>query len=278
MYKILFFIFLTLFILLYVIMLVKNFIYSNLLYNTVYNDSYKIKSTTINEPTNIDFTKTKSVSLYMIYLIHLVYSDIKPKNIIPLQKIEYDNTLFGYILLDKINNNIYIVFRGTIDINDALYDIKTHQIKYDEYGGKVEKGFFCLYKKIRNQININNEQYNNIIITGHSLGGAIALLCGSELIKRGKKVDIYTYGCPHVFDNIAMQEINKKLQNTGSRIFRIQNSCDIIPNFPLPITISFTRYIYVPIGKLYEFTDNRLSYYNNHSIITYNDNINNIEF
>jgi triacylglycerol lipase len=67
-------------------------------------------------------------------------------------------------------------------------------------------------------------------LTGHSLGGALALLAGWRLKRRFVPVhQIYTYGGPMVGDAVAIAAIDREFPD---RIYRYVNSPDVVPHLP----------------------------------------------
>lgn len=67
-------------------------------------------------------------------------------------------------------------------------------------------------------------------VTGHSLGGAIALLCGWRLQQNFINVhQICTFGAPMIGNEIAAQAFVREFPN---RIFRYVDAGDIVPKLP----------------------------------------------
>jgi hypothetical protein len=67
-------------------------------------------------------------------------------------------------------------------------------------------------------------------LTGHSLGGALAVLAGWRFKRKFVPVhQIYTFGGPMVGNDIAAKAIDREL---GGRIFRYVNLPDPIPKLP----------------------------------------------
>ena len=89
-----------------------------------------------------------------------------------------------------------LVWCGTKDFRDILIDLSAVPWKYNGYW--VHSGFALqhasLWKKIRPHI----DQYKPLIITGHSLGGALAELT-VPYTQGMKEVELYTFGKPNVF-------------------------------------------------------------------------------
>lgn len=68
-------------------------------------------------------------------------------------------------------------------------------------------------------------------VTGHSLGGALALLAGWRLKRRFVPVhQIYTFGAPMVGNDETAKAIDRELAN---RVFRYINTQDPVPNLPM---------------------------------------------
>jgi hypothetical protein len=117
-------------------------------------------------------------------------------------------------------DNIFIVFRGTegeewySNFRTGLGD--THQ----GYAEAVES----LMPVLREYINSNC----NLLLTGHSRGGALANLLASQLIKQGRdNVFCYTFACPNV--TVKGDVYSSRFSNIHNFIYEE----DFIPNCPL---------------------------------------------
>lgn len=122
--------------------------------------------------------------------------------------------------IGKKNNNIFIIIRGSSgeewynNFRTGLED--THQGYYDTVS--------FLKPLIKKYI---NTPYN-IILTGHSRGGALANLLASELIKDGRKnIFAYTFACPNV---TAKDDVYSKRFST---IYNFVYEDDFITHCPL---------------------------------------------
>jgi triacylglycerol lipase len=158
---------------------------------------------------------------------------------------KYDNQFF--IAYD--DKDIIIAFRGTEPkkISDWLSDsaiiMKDHRVI-----GKVHHGFYDIiqecYPIVEAEIK-SIDKGRNVWITGHSLGGALAVLMASELLCLNQPIEgIYLYGCPRVGDSIFKYYYNKHF---GDKTFRVINGSDVVPRLPRPFigyrTIGTTIYI-----------------------------------
>lgn len=236
---------------------------------------------------------------YCIGLIQQVYNNKSPNNNItppPELSLElsmiYNTNLFGVIWSSK--DTIYIIFRGTQYIQDWLKDIDFSQIEsnnnsninlkhqqvslYDNNDIKIHQGFNQIYSDIKDNLldklsKINPDKNKNIIISGHSLGSAIATLCAFNLDNLGyKNIITYVFASPRV-GNENFKEAIKKIN-----LYSIINDLDLIPTMPLSVTPNFENadkpYFYYNCGNIVRFSDNWKSLENNHNLGIYYNNIN----
>jgi predicted lipase len=128
-----------------------------------------------------------------------------------------------------------IGFRGTEDFSDFLADIEAVKTDYElpmgEYRiptGRVHEGFLERWEELRPLVFAVFTKPGPITITGHSLGGAMAVFCAIEMQVRGWDVNLITYGCPRVGDSQFAQLLNKNLK----AYVRYENWGDPIPRIP----------------------------------------------
>lgn len=188
--------------------------------------------------------------------------------------------LGGVVMTSVLNNDVCIIFRGTIDIHDAVHDADTRQSRFLDYPSSIltHEGFTTLYSQIRSDVlNILEEiEPDGILWTGHSLGAAIAALAAFDANHHGKtlkKSSLYLFGCPRIGNPFFSNEFNNNLPNT----FRVVNTEDIVNNIPLSLTVRLFKphhpFIYQHIGEVYSFSDNRISFLLNHELQTYRSNL-----
>ena len=117
-------------------------------------------------------------------------------------------------------------------------------------GVKVHAGFFRAYTPIRTVLfesleGLLKKRKRPVYITGHSLGGALALMATAELANhdeaavRDSIAACYTFGCPKAGDRSFDQYVKVPL-------YRITNGVDIVPAVP-PVILGYrhvgdTRY------------------------------------
>lgn len=130
-----------------------------------------------------------------------------------------------------------LAFRGTSSPMDALTDIKIKFVEGPNGKGKIHEGFKTGLDKIWNEVwnTMGRKRGKRTLwITGHSLGGALALTAAARLaFEKNKKVDgLYTFGQPRVGDPVFTDACHNKF---GNNYFRFVHNNDIVPRIPLRI-------------------------------------------
>jgi hypothetical protein len=140
----------------------------------------------------------------------------------------------------KSNDRSAIVAcRGTEagDIKDLVSDLSVINCAWTEKAGRVHSGFAKAARSVLPQIQQWTKQHREIsklILTGHSLGGAVATLLASEL----NPTRLVTIGSPRVGDH----EFAASLQ--GVAIERIVNCCDAVTDVPPELSM------YTHVGQM----------------------------
>ena len=85
-----------------------------------------------------------------------------------------------------------------------LSDIDIRLVSDTRTGIRLHKGFRDVAVTIMQIIDTTTgySLEHTVHVTGHSLGGAVAQIIGMWLHKRGKNVQIYSYGSPKVSDQV----------------------------------------------------------------------------
>ena len=95
-----------------------------------------------------------------------------------------------------------IVIRGTANESNVQSDIDVRLVKDDDLGIYLHKGFRDASLGVMEIIDRDHTIEHTVHVTGHSLGGAVAQIIGMWFHKRGKNVQIYSYGSPKVSDQV----------------------------------------------------------------------------
>lgn len=184
------------------------------------------------------------------------------------------------------NNTLYICFRGTSSLQDWKINLDSRLIEYKKNNNKfkIHNGFYTQYNSVKNNIMpfiMKNNTYNNIVICGHSLGGALATICSFDLCDNiyNSNITCVTFGSPRVGDKKFVNLYN----NYNISTHRIVISGDPVPKWPLNgnyIHICSCIYfkdkkIYIKPNKAYISIKRFLIYILNFDHNLYSHNINN---
>jgi hypothetical protein len=121
-----------------------------------------------------------------------------------------------------------LAFAGSAEMKDFMQDADFAKVKYAGMG-RVHRGFAEAFDSVKPELSIVKKD-KPILITGHSLGGALATLTALHLKQSGYDVhSMYNFGSPRVGDN----EFSRTYGQAGIPSFRFVNSCDIVPNVPV---------------------------------------------
>ncbi|MEV7422805.1 lipase family protein [Streptomyces sp. NPDC091212] len=129
-------------------------------------------------------------------------------------------------------------FRGTevLKIYDWLTDVNTPPVPGPANKGFVHYGFHralqSVYPQIRDTIQELRTDGQSVWFTGHSLGGALAMLAGTRLYFEEPKLlpdGVYTFGQPRTCERLLASAHNTAFRK---RCYRFVNNNDIVPQLP----------------------------------------------
>ncbi|MCQ4313557.1 lipase family protein [Pseudomonas stutzeri] len=133
---------------------------------------------------------------------------------------------------DKI---VLISIRGTQELlADASRDADARQVPYEEGQGQAHRGFYRGFQAakpfVERYLNAFYTGEQTLVVCGHSLGGAIALLVAEWLRRKPTKpkVILYTFGAPRAGDSAFVKAAQSLTHH------RIVNHNDPVPAVPLP--------------------------------------------
>jgi pimeloyl-ACP methyl ester carboxylesterase len=133
--------------------------------------------------------------------------------------------------LGVCDTHAVLAFRGSdpVTLPNWVTDVVVKLVERADYHGRVHHGFSAALKhtwdKVERLIESTNER--PLFLTGHSMGGALAVLAACRLAKLGRPpVATYTFGSPRVGDRAFC---------AGYRLptYRVVNGLDLVPEMPL---------------------------------------------
>lgn len=124
---------------------------------------------------------------------------------------------------------VLVSFRGTESVGDWLADLRI--LSVDQPYGTVHRGFLAAFRLVAERLDGILDRLGNrpIVITGHSLGGALAVIAAAEWVQRRPVAMVYTYGQPAVGKG---QFPGFMRDAYGERYVRIVNDDDVVARVP----------------------------------------------
>lgn len=179
-----------------------------------------------------------------------------PENFEGMELIKFldnDNTEMC-IFKDTPNNTLYVAFRGSSEFKDFLSDATC--IPRSFMNTVAHRGFVKAFLEVKQDmvdvisgsVKAGGDAAPKIILTGHSLGGALANLALYFFLAIDyKNAWLVTFGSPKVFYANKLNEIHNTFK---TRAIRICFSDDAVTNMPpvTPIMKLFKR-VYTHIGQ-----------------------------
>ena len=159
----------------------------------------------------------------------------------------YHGKVSGILIQDNNSNEIILSLKGTTSneewlLNLTFFPIPYHPLNQRKKGWKkwykynnscngctIHKGFYDGAKEIYDNlfndlINLSQENPNyKIIITGHSLGGAIAPILANECLPLGLNPTVITFGAPKI-GNTFFASWMDDIWNTNDNYNNLDNS------------------------------------------------------
>lgn len=132
-------------------------------------------------------------------------------------------------------DHLHLAFRGTESTNptDWAKDARFKPVP-GELGAKVHSGFRSALDEVWGDvIPVITETNQPVLVTGHSLGAALAVLAAARLSEAGLPVaGVYTFGQPRTGLGAFTSAYNGRL---GNVTFRFVNHIDLVTRVPLLI-------------------------------------------
>lgn len=125
----------------------------------------------------------------------------------------------------KVDDLTFLVFRGTEAAEMKFTDIIAN-IGYPTYwagDGKIHSGYRSAFNRIRDRVDDMIADDKDVIVCGHSMGGALATLYA---VWYSEKVsEVYTFGATKVLTSSTVPIIKAK-------VYRYANKGDFGPHWP----------------------------------------------
>ena len=125
---------------------------------------------------------------------------------------------------------VLVCFRGSSSLGDWLSNLNVAATDTATIG-TVHSGFLEQFNELRQQIEtiFASKPGRKVILSGHSLGGALAAIGAATWADAQPLLGLYTYGQPFTGENdfAALMEVR-----LGDRYLRFVNNADVVPRVP----------------------------------------------
>jgi hypothetical protein len=133
--------------------------------------------------------------------------------------------------LGVCDTHAVLAFRGSdpVTLQTWVTDAVTRLVERKEYEGRVHLGFSSVLKRTWRKVEqtLDLAADKPLFLTGHSMGGALAVLTACRLAKAGSPpVATYTFGSPRVGDPVFCAGYELPT-------YRLVNRLDLVPEMPL---------------------------------------------
>lgn len=153
----------------------------------------------------------------------------------------------GFVALDPVKSLVVVAFAGSgATVRNWLADFAFIQVPYGLSGCDscwIHSGFSTGWSERRAVVLeavtsalATNPSYS-LVITGHSIGAAIATLAAAELRSMNHSVDTYTFGSPRVGNSAFATFVTNQAPGLGQN-YRMTHFNDPVPQIP-PIWVGY---------------------------------------
>jgi hypothetical protein len=158
------------------------------------------------------------------------------------------NEIRYIVLTDDSTKSHYVSIRGTCNSHNAMQDINFFKDKSKRLGIYLHTGFHRTAEIIADDLLSRLKEDYKVCVTGHSLGGAIAVIVSWYLDHANFNVkECITFGQPKVTDSHGNRAMRDKIKLT-----RVVNETDVVPLVPPAGT---HRHRYAHIGTMIKLLD-----------------------
>jgi len=152
------------------------------------------------------------------------------------------NSKCQYIILKSAVNKQYIIaFRGTVGKDQFIEQfLGSHTVGFEKYGNVnfyFQKAFRELWPSVQATVSNAKKEGYSVVVTGFSLGGALATITALKVVDSGYSTSentyLLTFGAPRVGNSKFAESVEKTLKYRH----RVVNQADLVPHIPPCLSI-----------------------------------------
>jgi triacylglycerol lipase len=146
--------------------------------------------------------------------------------------------IFGLMGRNPTGRTAFVSFRGTADVQEWVADVDAVADDYRPIAGfgQVHAGFQDVYELVRKSISANLATAaagcDQILITGHSLGAALAVLAAPDIFRNMPPNTIEPRLITFAGPRVGLSDFANKFNAAIESCFRVVNFLDIVPYVP----------------------------------------------
>jgi len=139
-------------------------------------------------------------------------------------------------IIDSTGSSLHVAFRGTATPLNAAHDVAfllrplsdfpALRVGEDAWAARVHSGFAKMASNVADRLaeRLENWPRRTVVLSGHSLGGALAILVGGALKGRGRSVQICTFGATPPGD-AQCRKVGERQQQEGDVVRGVERRC-----------------------------------------------------
>ncbi len=144
-----------------------------------------------------------------------------------LEVVDLPATRNRYLVGIATSGRQEIVVRGTVNVRNAVYDAEVGMAWSEALGMRVHRGFETMARVLYRDVRPRLDPGRDIVVFGHSLGAAEAVLLGLLLERDGYRVrQVYASGQPKVTDEKGAET------HADFPVLRVSCELDPVPFLP----------------------------------------------
>jgi triacylglycerol lipase len=148
-----------------------------------------------------------------------------------------DSGIFGLMGRNPNTKTAFVAFRGTQTFEDWVgdFDAIFEPYKFVPNGGQVHMGFQLIYSALRDSvaagIGAATAGCEDLLVTGHSLGGGLSVIAGPDIAKNLMPAlvpELITFAGPAA----GLTDFASFFDLTIPSCYRVVNFWDVVPDLP----------------------------------------------